>query len=253
MAKIIAVLTQKGGVGKTTTTYALAAVYRSKGYRVLAVDMDPQHTLSLGMGGEWEDRATIYHVLKNEVSARFAVQRTAVTDLIPSTTTLSGIELEFTGRDRQFLLKRALEPIEGNYDYILIDCPPGLGILSTNALVAANFVLIPTLSDLYSLQGLVELYETVTFVKGQDNPSLEIAGVLLARYNGRTKLARELLGTAQMVCENLNIHLFRTKIRSCVTLTEAQNMQCNLLEYSRYCNGALDYTALANEMISRGV
>ena len=170
MAKIIAVMTQKGGVGKTTTTYALAAVYRSKGYRVLAVDMDPQHNLSLGMGGEWEDRATIYHVLKNEVSARFAVQRTAVTDLIPSTTTLSGIELEFTGRDRQFLLKRALEPIEGNYDYILIDCPPGLGILSTNALVAANFVLIPTLSDLYSLQGLVELYETVTFVKGQAQP-----------------------------------------------------------------------------------
>ena len=135
----------------------------------------------------------------------------------------------------------------------MIDCPPGLGILSTNALVAANFVLIPTLSDLYSLQGLVELYETITFVKGQDNPGLEIAGVLLARFNGRTKLARELLGTAQMVCENLNIHLFQTKIRPCITLTEAQNMQCNLLEYARYCNGALDYTALANEMISRGV
>ncbi len=253
MSKIIAVLTQKGGVGKTTTTYSLSSVYRAKGYRVLAIDMDPQHNLSLGMGGDWTDRATIYHVLKNEVSARFAIQKTVVTDLIPSTTTLSGIELEFTGRDRQFLLKRALEPIEGNYDYIFIDCPPGLGILSTNALVAANYVIIPTLSDLYSLQGLVELHETISFVKGQDNPSLEIAGVLLARFDGRTKLARELLGTARMVCENLNIHLFKTKIRSCVTLTEAQNMQCNLLEYARYSNGALDYTALANEMLSRGV
>ena len=106
---------------------------------------------------------------------------------------------------------------------------------------------------MYSLQGLVELYETISFVKGQDNPSLEIAGVLLARFDGRTKLARELLGTAEMVCDNLNIHLFKTKIRSCITLTEAQNMQYNLLEYARYSNGALDYTALANEMISRGV
>jgi len=253
MSKIIAVLTQKGGVGKTTTTYSLSSVYRSKGYRVLAIDMDPQHNLSLGMGGEWTGRATIYHVLKSEVSARFAIQKTIVTDLIPSTTTLSGIELEFTGRDRQFLLKRALEPIEKDYDYIFVDCPPGLGILSTNALVAANYVIIPTLSDLYSLQGLVDLYETISFVKGQDNPSLEIAGVLLARFDGRTKLARELLGTAEMVCDNLNIHLFKSKIRSCITLTEAQNMQCNLLEYARYCNGALDYIALANEMISRGV
>lgn len=252
MAKTITVVTQKGGVGKTTTTNALAAGYRQKGFRVLAVDMDPQCNLSFGMGADYKDAASVYHVLRNEVRAQFAVQHTPVSDLIPSNTLLSSIEMEFTGKYRQYLLRQALKPLQEQYDYILIDSPPGLGILTANSLVAAQYVIVPSLPDSYSLQGLTQLYETICYVKQNDNPCLETAGVLLTQVRA-SRLANEMQNVAEMVCQSLDIPLFRTKIRASVALAEAQNLQYNVMSRKNSANGVKDYMALVEELLERGI
>ncbi len=253
MGKVIAVVTQKGGVAKTTTTNALAAGYVKKGFRVLCVDMDPQRNLSFSMAADLENSATAYHILRCEVRTQFAIQHTIISDLIASSPLLSSIDLEFTGKNRQFLLKQALEPIVDQYDYILIDSPPNLGILTVNALIAADYVIIPTLSDIYSLHGLVQVHETISFIKQNDNPHLTVAGVLFTRFNPYTRLTRSLLGAAEMVCGNLEIPLFETKIRNSISLTEAQNLQFNIMEKAKHSNGAKDYMALVDELLARGV
>lgn len=252
MAKTMVVATQKGGVGKTTTVGALAAGFGRLGYRVLVVDMDPQCNLSFSMGADFREAATIYHVLRNEVKAQFAVQHTAVADIIPSSFLLSGIELEFTGKYRQYLLRQALSTLAGQYDYIFIDTPPGLGILTANALVAAKYILIPCLADSYSLHGLVQLNDTLSYVKGSDNPGLEVAGVVITQVRP-SRLGREMQQVAQMVCQSLQLPLLKTQVRASVALAEAQNLQCNILEHARRTNGGRDYIALVQELQERGI
>lgn len=252
MAKTITIVTQKGGVGKTTSTNALAAAYRKKGFRVLAVDMDPQCNLSFGMGADYKDAASVYHVLRNEVRCQFAIQHTAVTDIIASNFLLSSIEMDFTGKYRQYLLRQALKSIQDQYDYIFVDSPPGLGILTANALVAAQYVLIPTLADSYSLQGLTQLYETISYVRQNDNPCLEIAGVFLTQVR-TSKLGAEMQRVAEMVCQSLSVPFLATKVRSSVSLAEAQNLQYNIMERKGKTNGAADYRALMEELLERGV
>ena len=194
MSKVISVSNQKGGVGKTTTTCNLAAGLKKKGFRVLVIDLDPQGNLGFSMGADVENSATIYDVLKGEIKTQFAIQRTETTDLIPSSILLSGIELEFTNTGREYLLKEAIKPIQEFYDYILLDTPPALGILTINAFTASDTIVVPMLSDIFSLQGIAQLYETVERVKKYCNPNLTIAGILLIRYNPRTLLGREIRG-----------------------------------------------------------
>lgn len=253
MSKIISVATQKGGVCKTTTTSALVAGYKKKGRKVLAVDMDPQGNLSFSLGADIENSATIYHVLKGELRPQFAVQHTQIADIIPSNILLSGIELEFTDRGREFLLKRALEPLTEIYDYIFIDTPPGLGILTVNALSASDYVILPMLADIFSLQGIAQLFETVEHVRLACNPSLSIAGILLTKYNPRARLAREVHGTAELISENLGIPLFRSYIRNCISLSEAQSLQENILDYAPKSTGVNDYLSLIQELSGRGI
>ena len=161
MNKIICVSNQKGGVGKTTTTNALAMGLRHKGYRVLCVDFDPQGNLSFSLRADnrVELQNSIYQVLKGELKAVQAIQHTELADVITSNMMLSGIELEFTGKGREFLLSSALKSVEKLYDYILIDSPPALGVLTVNAFSASNVILMPVLSDLWRLQGIVQLNE----------------------------------------------------------------------------------------------
>lgn len=253
MSKIIAVATQKGGVGKTTTSGALAAAFQRKGFRVLAVDMDPQGNLSFSMGADCESRATIYNVLKGEVRTPFAIQDSRVTPIIASNILLSGIELEFTDRGREFLLRDALQPVLDRYDYILIDTPPGLGVLTVNALTAADHVIVPMLADIFSLQGMAQLYDTVENVRRRCNPRLNIAGLLLTKYNDRTRLGREIKGTAEMIAANLNIPLLHTCIRNSIALSEAQSLQCDMVAYSLGNSAVRDYLALRDELIKGGI
>lgn len=251
MAKTIVLSNQKGGVGKTTSVYSLAAIFKAKGYRVLAVDMDPQGNLSFSMGAVTDGSATIYEVLKEEIKPRFAVQRTTLVDLIPSNILLSSIELEFTGTQREFLLKRALESLKPEYDFIFIDSPPALGILTVNAFTAADYVLVPMLSDIFSLQGITQLDDTIRRVRIYCNQEIEHLGIFLTKHNPRTRFSREVTGTVEMVAADLGMPFLNTCIRESVALREAQSLQKSLLEYAPRCNAVLDYEQLAEELLAR--
>lgn len=253
MAVTIAVSNQKGGVGKTTSAYVLATLLKDRGYRVLAVDMDPQGNLSFSMGADIDSSATVYDMLKGELKPRYAVCRSSLVDIIPANILLSGIELEFTGARREFLLKDALSSLESSYDYILIDSPPALGILTVNAFTAADYVLVPMLSDIFSLQGITQLDETVRRVKKYCNPDIRILGVFLTKHNPRTRFSREVVGTLQMVAEDLGMPVLDTYIRESVALREAQSVQQSVLEYAPGCNALKDYEKLMEELFQRGL
>jgi len=204
MVKVISVSNQKGGVGKTTTTGAVAAGFKLKGYRVLCVDLDPQSNLSFSSGAETEDCPTIYEILKGEAKTSFSIQKMPSFDIISSNILLSGIELEFTQTGREYLLKEALNTVKDKYDYIFIDTPPALSILTVNAFTASDYIIIPMLADIFSLQGIAQLSETIDRVRKYCNPNVKVEGIVLTKYNKRTVLSREIKGTAELIPEQLN-------------------------------------------------
>jgi chromosome partitioning protein len=253
MARIISVITQKGGVGKTTTVNALAATLNKLGRRVLAIDMDPQGNLSFSLGAETEDVRTIYDVVRKEMNALDCIQRCNTSDVIPSDILLSSIELDYTGKNREFLLREALGDVKNLYDYILIDSPPSLGVLTVNALAASKYVIMPMLPDIFSLQGIAKVYDVIEHVRLTCNPKLEIGGVLVNRYNKRSKLHKEVMGTAQLVSRKLSIPVFRTAIRNSPAISEAQSLQCDITEYNRRVAAIRDFKSLTEELIERGI
>ncbi len=248
MSKIYAIITQKGGVGKTTTVNALASAFSRQGFRVLAVDMDPQGNLSFSTGADG-DAPTVYDALTGGTRVESCIQQMEMTDIMPSNILLSGAELEFSGKNREFVLKNVLKVVGDEYDYIFIDSPPGLGFLTVNALAASNYVILPMLPDIFSLQGLIQVYETIEFVKKACNPELEVAGILINKYRRFSKLHREAVGTAQMVAEKFDIPIFDTFIRTSPQLSEAHSLQCSIYEYAPRAAGVKDYMKLAAEIL----
>ncbi len=254
MAKILCVSNQKGGVGKTTTTNALAMGLRRLGRRVLYVDFDPQGDLSFGLRADnrVEMQNSIYHALKGELLAVQTIQHTPFCDVIPANMLLSGIELEFTGKGREYLLKSCLKPVLNQYDNILIDSPPALGILTVNAFTASDTVLMPVLPDIFSLQGLVQLNGTLDEVRQKSNPKIRAAGVLLTRFVARenaSKVIREAIGD---IAQELGIPLLDTTIRNSSILTTAQINRVDVMGFRR--NKAVqDYQCLLDELLYREV
>lgn len=253
MAKTICITNQKGGVGKTTTTYSLGLGLRKKGYKVLIVDLDPQGNLSFSVGAETEESITIYEVLKGEYNAEEAIQHTPIIDIIPSNIVLSGVDLEFTHTGREFLLREALSNVQNIYDYIIVDTPPSLNILTVNAFALSDKIIIPMIADIFSLQGIAQLYETIDRVKRYCNPSINIEGILLTRYNKRIILSSEIKGTAEMIAKELNTTVFNTHIRSSISIQEAQTKQENLYEYAPRNSAVMDYMQFVEELLSRGI
>lgn len=253
MSKVICIANEKGGVGKTTTSGALAAALKHKKYRVLAVDMDPQTNLSFSMGADLRNHASIYDVLKGEIKPQFAIQRSNVTDIISSSVLLSSLELEFTGSGREYLLRDALAPVKDQYDYVIIDAPPALGILTVNCFTAADCILVPMLSDIFSLQGISQFYETFLHVRQICNPALFVAGIVLTKYNLRARLTQEIRQTALLISRDLNIPLFDTAIRSSIVLSEAQAAQRDIVEYAPRNKAVQDYLQLVDELIRKGI
>ena len=254
MPRVLVVTNQKGGVGKTTTSINLAASLATSGRRVLLIDLDPQGNATMGSGIDKRKlKATIYEVLLGSAALSQVRVRSQSGgyDVIPANRELAGAEVEMVDLvDRETRLKSALDEIRDQYDFILIDCPPALNLLTVNGLCAANAVMIPMQCEYYALEGLSDLVQTIKKVRANLNPSLEIEGLLRTMYDPRNMLA-------QQVSEQLQQHfgdkVYRTVIPRNVRLAEAPSHGLPALSFDRQSKGAMAYLALAEEMIGKNV
>lgn len=247
--KIVAVCNQKGGVGKTTTATALASGLKLKGYKTLLVDTDPQGNATDTFGADMENSSTVYTMFMGECTAAAAIQPTEQGDIIPGDLRMSAADMTFTKQGREYLLKKALAPIAEQYDYIIIDTPPALGIITINALTAAHSLIIPMLADRYSLQGIAQLSETIGTVREYSNSDLVVDGILLTRYNGRTVLNRDVRETIEELAGNWSTKVFETTIRQSIAISEAQTQQESIFHYAPISTTGQDYTAFVDEYV----
>ena len=249
MARIIAIVNQKGGLGKTTTTVNLTAALHALGKRVLLCDFDPQANATSGMGVDKNAASpNVYDVLINGADPKKAVVSTRYGDVLPSNKALAGAGIEMIGvDDRENLLKRALDLLSPGYDYILIDCPPSLELLTVNALCAAGTLLVPVQCEYYALEGLSDLLATVRLVKRKLNPRLALEGVLLTMFDSRTNLS---LQVAEEVKRYFPGQVYATVIPRNVRLSEAPSHGKPVSAYDPYSRGAEAYAALAAEIVS---
>ena len=249
MARIIAVVNQKGGVGKTTTTVNLTAALHALGKRVLLCDFDPQANATSGMGVDKNAASpNVYDVLINDADPKKAVVTTKYGDVLPSNKALAGAGIEMIGiEDREKLLKQALDQLSPSYDYIFIDCPPSLELLTVNALCAAGSLLVPVQCEYYALEGLSDLLATVRIVKRKLNPRLALEGVLLTMFDSRTNLS---LQVAEEVKRFFPGQVYATVIPRNVRLSEAPSHGKPVSAYDPYSRGAEAYAALADEIAS---
>ena len=252
-ARTLAVVNQKGGVGKTTTAVNVAAGLALAEQRVLVVDLDPQGNATTGLGIAKADLyPTIYHVLVGHEPADKAVLPTALPHLrlLPSDIDLVGAEIELVGMDRrEYRLRDALESRAGNEDYVLIDCPPSLGLLTINALAAADTVLVPLQCEFYALEGLTHLVRTVKLVRERLNPRLDIGGIVLTMFDGRTSLALQIRDEVHRYFPG---KIFETVIPRNIRLTEAPSHGKPVMLHDLRSNGAIAYLDLARELIHHG-
>lgn len=270
-ARIVCVTNQKGGVGKSTTAEALADGLTLKGYKTLLIDLDPQGSVSL-TSGAIPNKPTAYEVISKQVTAQEAVQQRAQgqtqevaqnntqpptqyelkrADIMPACQQLVRIDIELTGVGKEYRLREQLKPLLNKYDYIIIDTPPALGLLTVNALTTSDYVLIPAQADVYSMQGINQLAETITAVKEYTNPNLTLIGILLTRHNARNILTRDMTDTAQETANKIETFLYKSVVREAVAVKEAQASQQSIYEYAPKSNAALDYMEFVNEFLAR--
>jgi chromosome partitioning protein len=252
VTRVIAVTNQKGGVGKTTTAVNLAACLAEAGFDVLLLDMDPQANASAGLGVRAEDpRLTSYGVLGGAAGIGEVTVATPVEhlSLVPACADLAGAVVELANADgNEYVLEYALDGHLDAYDFVFIDCPPSLGVLTINALVAAREVLVPVQSEYYALEGLAALLETIGLVQEHLNPELAMLGVVVTMYDGRTRLGREVAGEVR---EHLGEHVFQTIVPRNVRLSEAPSHGLPISRYDATCAGSDAYFDLAKEVVSR--
>lgn len=252
MGKIIAVTNQKGGVGKTTTCVNLASYIADTGKKVLLIDMDPQGNACASLGVEIENgKNSVYEVLLGEINIKEAIYPSVVKtlDVLPSTVDLSGAEVDLVYvENREKVLKEALEEIKNNYDYIFIDCPPSLGLLTVNALTATNSIIIPLQCEYFALVGLGQLMNTVRLIKMHLNPGIEIEGVLLTMKDNRSNLVSQV---ANEIKEYFKTKVYETTIPRNIRLAEAPSHSMPIMMYDNKSKGALAYKALSQEFLSK--
>ena len=252
MGRVIAVANQKGGVGKTTTAINLSACLAEKGQKVLAIDMDPQGNMTSGLGIDKDEvEKNIYDLMIGQAGVDEVLQKEAIEnlDVIPTSIDLSAAEIELIGvDDKEFIIRNAVQPIKDDYDYIIIDCPPSLSMLTINAMTTADSVLVPIQCEYYALEGLSQLIHTVELVKDRLNSKLEIEGVVFTMYDARTNLS---LQVVENVKDNLQQNIYKTIIPRNIRLAEAPSYGLPINKYDPKSTGAESYMRLADEVIER--
>ena len=253
MGRIIAVANQKGGVGKTTTTINLSACLAEQGQKVLVIDVDPQGNTTSGLGIDKNNTEnTVYELMLGEASIDDCIYKSVMDDLdvIPSNVNLAGAEIDLIDiDDREYILKKIVNSLKEKYDFILLDCPPSLSMLTVNAMTAANTVLVPIQCEYYALEGLSQLIRTINLVKQKLNPKLEIEGVVFTMYDARTNLS---LQVVENVKANLKQTVYKTIIPRNIRLAEAPSHGLPINLYDSKSAGAESYRLLAEEVIHRG-
>lgn len=248
MAKVIALTNQKGGVGKTTTCCAICGGLAQAGKKVLAIDLDPQGNLSFSLGVNDEDAYTIYDVFKENCDISDAIQHGDVCDVIASNILLSGAELELTGVGREYILREQLEQVKDNYDFVVLDTPPALSVLTINAYTASDELVIPMLCEILSLQGIAQLKQTIFAVQRYYNKELKVAGILLNKYNPRYTLTKDVEDLAQVIAMQLDTKIFSCRISTSVCIAEAPAHGESVLTYSPKSKAAQEYTDFIKEL-----
>jgi len=249
MGIVIAVSNQKGGVGKTTTAGAMIASLSNKGFKVLGIDIDPQGNLSDSLGADMYDKPTIYDVLRNEITAEDAIQHFSNFDIISANIMLASAEQEITQTGKEYRLKEKILKLVNQYDYIIIDTPPSLGILTVNAFTAANEVIIPTTAGIFSAKGINQLYNTIQNVKKYCNQNLKIKGIIITRFDTRTNIGKQIKELTEQLGDHINATLFKTHIRNGIIIEEAQANNTDIFTYSKNSNVAKDYEEFINEYL----
>ena len=254
MGRIIAIANQKGGVGKTTTAINLSACLADKGKKVLAVDMDPQGNMNSGLGLDKESiEKTVYDMIIGESDIEEVLQKEAMEnlDVLPTNIDLSAAEIELIDvENKEFIVRNSIQKIRDNYDFVIIDCPPSLSMLTINAMTTADSVLVPIQCEYYALEGLSQLIHTVELVKDRLNPDLEIEGVVFTMYDARTNLS---LQVVENVKDNLQQNIYKTIIPRNIRLAEAPSYGMPINQYDPKSAGSESYMRLADEVISKGL
>lgn len=252
MGKIIAIANQKGGVGKTTTTINLAACLAEAGKKVLVIDLDPQGNTTSGLGMDKNEMEhTVYELLLGESTIRESMHETGTENLfiLPSNVNLAGAEIELLNVDnKEYLLKGEIDYVERDFDYILIDCPPSLNMLTVNAMTTAGSVLVPIQCEYYALEGLSQLMHTIRLVQERLNPELVIEGIVFTMYDGRTNLSSQVVDNVR---ENVDVNIYNTVIPRNIRLAEAPSHGMPITEYEPKSAGAESYRQLAQEIMNR--
>ncbi len=252
MGKIISFSNQKGGVGKTTSAVNVAASLGILGHKVLLIDLDPQGNATSGVGiSKKQLKSSINDVLIGEASAKDAIIETDFENLsiIPANIALAGAEYNlYQGNGAERVMKTALEPIKDNYDYIIIDCPPSLSMLTVNAMVASDGIIIPMQCEFYALEGLSQLTVTINRIKANFNSSLNITGILITMYNSRLLLSLQVINELK---KHYSDKLFSTQVSRGVRVSEAPGFGCPVYYHDKRCKGANEYLAIAKELASR--
>lgn len=245
---VLSIANQKGGVSKTTTTQALAALLNRGGKKTLSIDLDPQGNLSFAMGADLNNSPTMYNMLKGELRAEHILQRTESGDILPANILLSGADTEFTSTGREYILKESIQGIVKKYEYVIIDCPPSLSVLTINAFVASDYVVVPSIADVFSLQGMAQLNNTIQSVRKYCNPGLKVAGILLTRFNQRTNLSSHIRNLLDNATKSMDTVLFNTFIRNSITIQETQYHRENMIGYDGKSNAMSDYSNFLTEL-----